>query len=488
MEKLENENVSLEFQFQSLVKERENMKLEYQKLFDSIKKIRSQTQMEINELIKSVNQKTYAYGDVRLKGVNSVRRPSARSSSSKNSVLSNTKIHSEAVQVYAKKNKKTNVTSRMNVVKTKKHVENVDTKNALKAKIDVLCVSCEKNVLTSCHDKCLAKYKFSVKSNVRRALFSTPRIVKFKFVDTTPVVAKTRFVVVTPLSAKNKDSCASRSTLLFKSVDTTPVLARTSLGHNLFSVGQFCDDDLEVSFRSKTCYIPNLEGEALLTGAHDSNLYTISISDMEASSSVCFLYKATSTKSWLWHRRFSHLNFGTINHLTKQDLVDGLLKFKYDKDHMCSAWEQGKSKKASLQPKLVPSTHSKLELIHMDLYGPMRLESIKDEKYILVIIDDYSRYAWVYFLCTKYEAPDMIIKFITRVQLKFKVDEVTWKTYGGNTCDLGSIIGETGQEYNFTQKGLKNYSQKVETAPGLLATPSGLSNDGVREFVTASRL
>ncbi|GJU42305.1 retrovirus-related pol polyprotein from transposon TNT 1-94 [Tanacetum coccineum] len=124
------------------------------------------------------------------------------------------------------------------------------------------------------------------------------------------------------------------------------------LGHNLFSVGQFCDGDLEVAFRSKTCYVRNLERDDLLIGARESNLYTISISDMAVSSPVCLMSKATLTKSWLWHRRLSHLNFGTINHLTKQDLVDGLLKFKCDKDHLCSAYEHGKSKKATLPPKL----------------------------------------------------------------------------------------------------------------------------------------
>ncbi|GJS79331.1 retrovirus-related pol polyprotein from transposon TNT 1-94 [Tanacetum coccineum] len=82
--------------------------------------------------------------------------------------------------------------------------------------------------------------------------------------------------------------------------------------------------------------------------------------------------KATSTKPWLWHRRLSHLNFGTINQLTSKDLVDGLPKFKYDKDRLCSACEQGKSKKASFPPKLVPSTEYKLELLYMDFCGPMR--------------------------------------------------------------------------------------------------------------------
>nr|GEU59717.1 integrase, catalytic region, zinc finger, CCHC-type, peptidase aspartic, catalytic [Tanacetum cinerariifolium] len=83
------------------------------------------------------------------------------------------------------------------------------------------------------------------------------------------------------------------------------------LRHNLFCVGQFCDGDLEGAFRSKTCYVRNLEGDDLLTGGRESNLYTISISDMAASSPVCLMAKATSTKSWLWHHRLSHLNFGT---------------------------------------------------------------------------------------------------------------------------------------------------------------------------------
>ncbi|GJU70121.1 retrovirus-related pol polyprotein from transposon TNT 1-94 [Tanacetum coccineum] len=156
------------------------------------------------------------------------------------------------------------------------------------------------------------------------------------------------------------------------------------LGHNLFSVGLFCDGDLEVAFRSKTCYMRNLEGEDLLIGDRQSNLYTISISDMAASLRVCLMFKATSTKSWLWHRRLSHLNFGTINDLTKHDLVDGLLKFKYGKDHLCSACERGKSKKSSHPPKVIPSTHSKLELLHMDLCGPMRVASINGNKYILL--------------------------------------------------------------------------------------------------------
>ncbi|GJU31316.1 retrovirus-related pol polyprotein from transposon TNT 1-94, partial [Tanacetum coccineum] len=95
------------------------------------------------------------------------------------------------------------------------------------------------------------------------------------------------------------------------------------LGHNLFSVGQFCDLNLEVAFRQHTCFIRNLEGVDLLTGSRGKNLYTLSLGDMMASSLICLLLKASKTKSWLWHRCLSHLNFGTINHLARQGPVRG---------------------------------------------------------------------------------------------------------------------------------------------------------------------
>ncbi|GJU06093.1 retrovirus-related pol polyprotein from transposon TNT 1-94 [Tanacetum coccineum] len=141
--------------------------------------------------------------------------------------------------------------------------------------------------------------------------------------------------------------------------------------------------------------------------------------------------KATSTKSWLWHRRLSHLNFGTINDLTRLDLVDGLPKFKYGKDHLCSACERGKSKKASHPPKLVPSDHSKLELLHMDLCSPMRVALINGKKYILVIVDDFSRYTWVYFLRSKDETLEIIKKFIAQAQLNYKAKVCKIRTDNG---------------------------------------------------------
>ncbi|GJY49021.1 retrovirus-related pol polyprotein from transposon TNT 1-94 [Tanacetum coccineum] len=174
-----------------------------------------------------------------------------------------------------------------------------------------------------------------------------------------------------------------------------------------------------------------VEGDDLLIGGRDSNLYTISISDMAASSPVCLMSKATLTKSWLWHRILSHLNFGTINDLTRPDLVDGLSKFKYGKDHLCSAFERGEGKKASHPPKLVPSDHSKLELRHMDLCGPIRVASINGKKYILVIVDVSSRYTWVYFLRSKDETPEIIKKSIAQAQLNYKAKVCKIRTDNG---------------------------------------------------------
>ena len=189
------------------------------------------------------------------------------------------------------------------------------------------------------------------------------------------------------------------------------------LGHNLFSVGQFCDADLEVAFRRNTVFIRNLVGDDLLTGNRGTNLYAIDINQMASTSPICLMTRASDTKSWLWHRRLSHLNFDTINKLAKDNIVTGLPKFKYTKEHLCPSCEQGKSKRASYKPKTVPSSEARLHLLHMDLCGPMRVESINGKKYILVIVDDYSRYTWVKFLRSKDEAPGTIITFLKRIQV-----------------------------------------------------------------------
>ncbi|GKF43109.1 retrovirus-related pol polyprotein from transposon TNT 1-94, partial [Tanacetum coccineum] len=137
-----------------------------------------------------------------------------------------------------------------------------------------------------------------------------------------------------------------------------------------------------------------------------------SLDDMLKTSLVCLLSKALKTKSWLWHRRLSHLNFGT-----KDGLARGIPKLKFQKNHFFSTCASGKSKKSSHQPNADDTNQEKLYLLRMDLCGPMRVESINGKKYILVIVDDYSRFTWVKFLRSKDEAPDAIIKCIKNIQV-----------------------------------------------------------------------
>ncbi|GJU70170.1 integrase, catalytic region, zinc finger, CCHC-type containing protein [Tanacetum coccineum] len=143
------------------------------------------------------------------------------------------------------------------------------------------------------------------------------------------------------------------------------------LGHNLFFVGQFCDSNLEVAFRQHTCFIRNIEGVDLLTGSRGNNMYTLSLGDMMASSPI-----------------------------SRHGLVQGLPKLKFEKDHLCYACAMGKSKKKPHKPKSEDTNQEKLYLLHMDLCGPIRVASVNGKKYIIVIIDDYSRFTWVKCLRT----------------------------------------------------------------------------------------
>ncbi|GJS31663.1 retrovirus-related pol polyprotein from transposon TNT 1-94 [Tanacetum coccineum] len=175
--------------------------------------------------------------------------------------------------------------------------------------------------------------------------------------------------IVSDVPSSSLDEC--RSSKLFSdyqigNVTISMVYYVEGLRHNLFSIRQFCDSTLKVSFCQHTYFIRNLEGVDLLTGSRGNNMYTLSLGDMMASSPICLLSKALKTKSWQWHRP-------------------------------CA---MGKSKKKPHKPKSKDINQEKLYLLHMDLCGPMRVASVNEKKYILVIVDDYSRFTWVKCLRT----------------------------------------------------------------------------------------
>nr|GEV52202.1 hypothetical protein [Tanacetum cinerariifolium] len=128
------------------------------------------------------------------------------------------------------------------------------------------------------------------------------------------------------------------------------------LNHNLFSIGQFCDADLEVAFRKSSCFIRDLKGNDLFIGSTGTDLYSITLQDTNCPNPIYLMAKATSSQAWLWHRRLSHLNFDTINLLSKNDIVVGLPKLKFVKDPLCSSCELGKAKRKSFHTKLTASS------------------------------------------------------------------------------------------------------------------------------------
>ncbi|GKD07338.1 retrovirus-related pol polyprotein from transposon TNT 1-94, partial [Tanacetum coccineum] len=142
------------------------------------------------------------------------------------------------------------------------------------------------------------------------------------------------------------------------------------LGHNFFSVGQFCDSDLEVAFRKHTCFVRDLDGVHLIKGSR-----------------------------------------------ARKDLVRGLPRLKFKKDHLCSACQLGKSRKATHKPKMINTITEVLHTLHMDLCGRLRVQSINGKKYILVIVDDYSRFTWVKFLRSKDETPIFVINLLKQLQV-----------------------------------------------------------------------
>nr|GEX58179.1 hypothetical protein [Tanacetum cinerariifolium] len=127
------------------------------------------------------------------------------------------------------------------------------------------------------------------------------------------------------------------------------------------------------------------KGNDLLTGNRGSDPYTISLQESTSSTPLCLMAKAIPTQAWLWHRRLSHLNFDYINLLSKKDIVIGLPKLKYVKDQLCSSCELSKAKRRSFKSKTVPSLKGRLNLLHMDLCGPMQVASINGKKYILTL-------------------------------------------------------------------------------------------------------
>nr|GFB85311.1 retrovirus-related Pol polyprotein from transposon TNT 1-94 [Tanacetum cinerariifolium] len=203
------------------------------------------------------------------------------------------------------------------------------------------------------------------------------------------------------------------------------------LNHNLFFVGQFCDADLEVAFRKSTCFIRDLKGNDLLTGSRGTYLYSITLQDSNSPNPICLM--------------------------AKNDIVVGLPKLKFIKDHLCSYCELGKAKRKSFHSKLTLISKRRLHLLHMDLCGPIRVASINGKRYVLVIVDDYSRYTWTHFLRSKDETPEVLIDFLRLVQRGLQAQVIVVQTDKGT-----EFLNQTLHAY-FAAEGIQHQTSVART-------------------------
>ncbi|KAJ9546669.1 hypothetical protein OSB04_019212 [Centaurea solstitialis] len=198
------------------------------------------------------------------------------------------------------------------------------------------------------------------------------------------------------------------------------------LRYNLLSVSQVCDTNFGVFFTDTECLI--LAPDAL------------SLSSLNYLSS-----KASVSESSLWHRRMCHMNFKNMNLLFKNNLVRGLPAKEYSCDDICVACLKGKQYKSSHKSKEVNTISSPLQLLHMDLFGPTNVMSIGKKSYCLVIVDDYSRFTWVYFLRTKDETSGLIKPFVIRMEKKTNLRVKVIRSDNGTefkNADLNSFCEE----------------------------------------------
>jgi hypothetical protein len=128
---------------------------------------------------------------------------------------------------------------------------------------------------------------------------------------------------------------------------------------------------------------------------------------------------AKTNMGWLWHRRLAHVGMKNLHKILKGEHILGLTNVHFEKDRVCSACQAGKQVGTHHPHKNIMTTDRPLELLHMDLFGSIAYISIDGSKYCLVIVDDYSRFTWVFFLQKKSQTQETLKGLLRRAQNEF---------------------------------------------------------------------
>ncbi|WJX12614.1 hypothetical protein P8452_03091 [Trifolium repens] len=192
------------------------------------------------------------------------------------------------------------------------------------------------------------------------------------------------------------------------------VLLVKGLTANLISISQLCDQGMKVNFTKSECLVNNEEGQLILRGTRSKDNCYLWMPQEEALTSTCQI--TTEDEVQLWHQKLGHLNLKGMKKAISVEAIRGLPKLKIVEGKVCGECQTGKQIRMS-HPMLEHQTTSKvLELLHMDLMGPMQVESLGGKRYALVVVDDYSRYTWVNFIREKSDAFDVFKELCIQVQ------------------------------------------------------------------------
>jgi transposase InsO family protein len=187
-----------------------------------------------------------------------------------------------------------------------------------------------------------------------------------------------------------------------------------NLHYNLLSVSQLLDDGFEVRFKKGNSRVLDSIGNLVCQISPFGRIFMVDFS--KSFGQARCLVAHGSLPIWKWHRRLGHLSFDLLCRLSSMGLIDGLPKLKFEKDLVCAPCKHGKMIAASHAPVTQVMTERPGELLHMDTVGPARVRSAGGKWYVLVIVDDFSRYSWVFFL----ESKDEAFQFIHDLVLKLK--------------------------------------------------------------------
>ena len=225
-----------------------------------------------------------------------------------------------------------------------------------------------------------------------------------------------------------------------------------SLGYNLLSVSQLCNMGYNCLFTNVDVSVfRRSDGSLAFKGVLDGKLYLVDFAKEEAGLDACLIAK--TSMGWLWHRRLAHVGMKNLHKLLKGEHVIGLTNVQFEKDRPCAACQAGKQVGGAHHSKNVMTTSRPLELLHMDLFGPVAYLSIGGSKYGLVIVDDFSRFTWVFFLQDKSETQGTLKRFLRRAQNEFELKVKKIRSDNGSefkNLQVEEFLEEEGIKHEFS--------------------------------------